>query len=125
MKATSVNEAAWQAEPVLDGVNYFTITPYGSKREDLGKNIDVGNDGLNGTGDSGENDGIIDAREIDWTQPPRGHGNRNGRIDTVQELKYIISLYLEAGIDRNNDGVEDYRLRTEIAPPLLPVKREM
>lgn len=125
IKAVSVNGGAWQADTVLEQVVYFAITPYGSKREDLGKNIDRGNDGAASTGDSGENDGSISAREIDWVQPPAGHGNRSGALDTAQERKYIISLYLEVGVDKNRDGVEDYRVRTEIAPPLLAVKGKM
>ena len=125
MKAVSVNEGPWQTEAVIDGISYFAITPYGAKREDMGKNIDTGNDGVPNTGDSGENDGIITAREIDWTLPARGHGNRSGGIDTPRELKYICSLYIEIGVDKNSDGVEEYRLRTEIAPPLLTVKRRM
>lgn len=122
-RAASVNGGAWQAESLAARVSSFTFTFYGSKREDLGKNIDLGRDGAAGTGDSGEGDGVISEREIDWVQPPVGHGNRSGAIDTADERKYVTSVgvYIEA--DHNGDGKADAWLATEIAPPLAPLKR--
>lgn len=122
-RSLSVNGAAAELKPLAVSVSSFTLTCYGSKREDLGKNIDVGNDGTAGTSDPGEGDGLISAREIDWTQPPSGHGNRNGRLDTVDELKYVTSVAVYAEADANSDGRPDSMLGTEIMPPLLALKR--
>lgn len=122
-RGISVNGGAWQSSEPGTDISSFTFTFYGSKREDLGKKIDLGNDGAAGTGDAGEGDGIISEREIDWVQPPAGHGNRSGGIDTEAERKYItsVAVYLEA--DSNRDGKADAQLGTEIMPPLLPLKR--
>lgn len=119
----SVNEGPWQLSTLATNVSSFTFTFYGSRREDLGKNIDLGSDGTPGTGDPGEGDGIVSAREIDWVQAPAGHGNRSGALDTPEERKYITSVgvYMEA--DENRDGKPDAVLATEIMPPLLPLKR--
>ncbi|HAF95695.1 MAG: hypothetical protein A2021_02130 [Elusimicrobia bacterium GWF2_52_66] len=122
-RALSANEGAWQASKLAAGISSFTLTCYGSKREDLGRNIDLGNDGLPGTGDAGEEDGIISEREIDWVQPPAGHGNRNVRVDSADEYKYITSIAVYAETDANSDGKIDAMLGTEIMPPLLPLKR--
>lgn len=122
-RGISVNEAPWQATKLATSISSFTFTFYGSKREDLGNKIDLGNDGTAGTGDAGEGDGIISEREIDRVPPPAGHGNRSGSIDTADELKYIssIEVYMEA--DANRDTVTDAKLGTEIMPPLLQLKR--
>ena len=122
-RAISVNEGPWQAAKLAADISSFTFTFYGSKREDLGKNIDLGNDGIASTSDSGEGDGIISEREIDWVQPPTGHGNRSGVIDTANERKYItsVAIYMEA--DANHDTLPDAKLGTELMPPLLPLKR--
>jgi type II secretory pathway pseudopilin PulG len=116
-----LNETLYQNE-VLGKVTKLEFSYSGSKREDLGKYIDVGNDGVAGTNDPGENDGKITLREIDWTLPPTGHGNRSGKVDTPQELSYIttIGLYLE--LDKNNDGIVDAKLKTELMPPMLVLK---
>ena len=82
----------------------------------------MGNDGVAGTGDPGENDGIISEREIDWVQTTTGHGNRNGRLDTDVEMKYIVSIGVHIEMDKNNDGIADYKIDTEIMPPFLPLK---
>lgn len=108
----SWNEAPWTTLATLDGVTAFNLVYYGSKLEDLGKNIDL------------DADGIITAYEMDWVLPASGHGNRSGAIDTPDELKYIVTIYLEIGLDGNGDGVEDFRLRAEYAPPLLTLKRK-
>ncbi|MEK7722130.1 MAG: type II secretion system protein [Elusimicrobiota bacterium] len=118
-----VNGGASDTKELAARISSFTLTCYGSKREDLGRNIDRGSDGLSGTGDAGEEDGIISEREIDWVQPPAGHGNRSGRVDTVAELKYVTSVAIYAEADANADGKPDSMLGTEIMPPLLALKR--
>lgn len=122
-RGISVNEGPWQVSELASRVSSFTFTVFGSKREDLGRNIDLGTDGLPGTGDAGEGDGVISQREIDWTLPPAGHGNRSGGLNTPDEFKYAasIAVYMEA--DSNGDGQPDAKLGTEILPPLLQLKR--
>ncbi len=110
-------------EELLDGITYLNFVYWGSKKEDLGKNIDLGNDGIADTSDEGEGDGLISAEEIDMVPPPTGHGNRDGSLDTKDELRYIVSVYVEIGYDKNGDGLEEARLKTELAPPLLVLKR--
>ena len=122
-RSLTVNGGAPLTVALAAGVSSFTLTGYGSKREDLGKNIDLGADGAAGTGDAGESDGIISGREIDWVQSPAGHGNRNGRVDTAGELKYLTSVAVYAEADANSDGKADSMLGTEIMPPLLALKR--
>ncbi|MDD2804899.1 MAG: hypothetical protein PHV33_05035 [Elusimicrobiales bacterium] len=119
----AVNGGAWQDSRLAVGVSSFTFTFYGSKREDLGKNIDLGADGTASTGDAGEGDGIISAREIDWVLPPTGHGNRSGSLDTEEERRYITAVALQMETDQNHDRTTDASLGTEILPPLLPLKR--
>ncbi|KAF0127190.1 MAG: hypothetical protein FD189_457 [Elusimicrobia bacterium] len=105
-------------------ISSFSFTAFGSKREDLGRNIDLGDDGMPGTADAGEGDGIITAREIDWVRPAQGgHGNRSGAVDTVDELKYVTTLELYAECDYNSDGRPDSFLRTHVSPPLVPLRR--
>ncbi len=116
-----INEGLY-SNKVLGEVTKFEFTYSGSKREDLGKFIDLGNDGVAGTKDYGENDGKISLREIDWTLPPTGHGNRSGTIDTGQELRYITTIGLKLELDRNKDGLVDAKLETELMPPMLPLK---
>jgi len=119
------NGAGWglNVRAVASSVSTLNFTYYGSKNEDLGRLIDLGNDGTASTGDTGESDGIITAREIDWVQAGTGHGNRSGSINTADERKYIVSIYVLIAQDLNKDGREDFRMETQIAPPLLPVKR--
>lgn len=122
-RALSVNGGAPEISVLAADVSSFTLTCYGAKREDLGKKIDLGDDGAAGTGDPGEDDGVISEREIDWVQPPAGHGNRNGRLDTADELKYVTSIAVYFEADTNSDGKADSLLGTEIMPPLLALKR--
>lgn len=122
-RSLSVNGAAAETKVLAVNVSSFTLTCYGSRREDLGRNIDLGNDGAAGTGDAGEGDGLISEREIDWTLPPAGHGSRNGRLDTADELKYVTAVAVYAEADANADGRPDSVLGTEIMPPLLALKR--
>jgi len=100
----------------------FTLTYFGSKKEDLGRKIDLGNDGVAGTNDSGENDGVISEREIDWVLPPAGHGNRSGKIDTLDERRYIVAIHIKLGLDKNKDSRTDSFFETEISPPFLLLK---
>lgn len=125
MRDFNYNEAGWgqHATVVAINVSSLTFTYYGSKNENLGKFIDLGNDGAAGTGDTGESDGIISAREIDWVQPATGAGDRSGLIDTATERQYIMTIHFAIAQDKNRDGKEDYRLETQVAPPLVPVKR--
>jgi len=122
-RALYVNEGIPAIKELAAHISSFTLTCYGSKREDLGRNIDLGNDGVAGTGDAGEGDGIISEREMDWVQSPVGHGNRSGRVDTAGELKYITSVAVYAEADANSDGKPDSMLGSEIMPPLLALKR--
>ncbi|MFH0948179.1 MAG: hypothetical protein V1833_04180 [Elusimicrobiota bacterium] len=124
-KDASYNGEAWgtRIEELAVHVTSFTLTYYGSKRNDLGRYIDLGNDGVASTNDAGENDGIISEREIDWVIPPMGHGNRNNRLDADNEMKYITSVGVHLEMDKNNDGVTDYKIDTEIMPPFLSLKK--
>jgi hypothetical protein len=110
---------------LFTNISTFSLVYYGSKQENLGRNIDLGNDGVAATADAGENDGIITQREIDWVQAATGHGNRSGMIDTANEKKYITTIYVKMAQDRNKDGQPDYTLDTQLAPPLLPIKRNL
>ncbi len=118
------NGGAAAAKRLGVNISSFSFIPQGSKREDLGRNIDLGNDGMPSTNDTGESDGMITAREIDWVRPAQGgHGNRSGSINTPDELKYVTTIELYAECDYNSDGRADAFLRTHISPPLLPLRR--
>ncbi|MEW6557459.1 MAG: prepilin-type N-terminal cleavage/methylation domain-containing protein [Elusimicrobiota bacterium] len=126
-KDASYNGAAWgnNIKELATNISSFTLTYIGAKRNDLGRYIDLGNDGTSGTADTGENDGIISATEIDMVQPSTGHGNRNGRLDTDNEMKYINSIGIYIEMDKNTDGTADYKIETEILPPLLSLKKRV
>lgn len=121
---TSLNEDAWGArvQTLLSGVSTFTLTYFGSKGNLLGRNIDLGSDGNAATGDAGEGDGIITAREMDFVQAPSGMGNRSGGLDLANERRYVTEVRLYVGVDRNKDGKNDYVVETDVYPPLLPLK---
>jgi len=125
-KDSSFDEEAWGARVVkiLDNVSLFSINYLGSKANDLGRNIDLGSDGNPGTGDNGENDGIISQVEMDMVPPSAGMGNRDGFLDTTNERRYITSIRLILGVDKNKDGQNDFQVTTEIYPPLLTVKNQ-
>lgn len=113
-----------QVKRLAVNISSFSFAAYGSKREDLGRNIDLGNDGMPGTADAGEGDGSISAREIDWVRPAQGgHGNRSGAVDVAGELRYVTTLEIYAEVDYNSDGKPDAFLRRQISPPLVPLKR--
>ncbi|OGR37544.1 MAG: hypothetical protein A2X29_00575 [Elusimicrobia bacterium GWA2_64_40] len=122
-RSVSVNGGAPVVFELAAAVSSFTLTCYGAKREDLGRKIDLGGDGAAATGDEGEEDGVITEREIDWTTPPVGHGDRSGGLDTAGELKYVTSVAVYAEADTNSDGKPDSMLGAEIMPPLLALKR--
>ncbi len=120
-----VNGAAWGSSQKLAlGVSTFTLTYYGNKANNLGKAIDLGIDGNAGTADSGENDGVVAAREMDFAQAPAGMGNRNGSLDAKNERRYITSIRVKLGLDKNRDGKTDYEVETDVYPALLPLKSQ-
>ncbi|MFA6003326.1 MAG: type II secretion system protein [Elusimicrobiota bacterium] len=109
---TSVNEEAWglRTKCIMANVSAFTMTYWGNKSNALGRNIDL------------NNDGIISANEMDMTAAPNGMGNQNGSLDTKNERRYITSIGIKLGSDKNRDGKTDYAVETDIYPPLLPLK---
>ena len=120
---TSRNGAVWGAgRRLMTGVSTFTLSYFGNKANNLGKSIDRGGDGAAGTGDPGENDGIISAAEMDMVQPAAGMGNRSGVLETKNEKRYITTIRLTLGSDKNKDGKTDYAVETDVYPPLLPLK---
>jgi type II secretory pathway pseudopilin PulG len=120
---TSLDGAVWGAgRRLMTSVSTFTLSYFGNKANNLGKSIDRGGDGASGTGDPGENDGIISAAEMDMVQPTAGMGNRNGALDTDNERRYITTIRLTLGSDKNKDGKTDYVVETDVYPPLLPLK---
>ncbi|MBI5623667.1 MAG: prepilin-type N-terminal cleavage/methylation domain-containing protein [Elusimicrobia bacterium] len=122
---TSLNGGAWggsRMRTLMVNVSTLNFTYWGNKANALGRNLDRGSDGLSSTGDAGENDGIISAREMDMVAPVAGMGNLNGLLDTADERRYVTTVRLYLGADRNNDGTTDYAVETDVYPPLLPVK---
>ena len=123
----SLNEAPWGGpfrKRVATGVSGFALAYFGNKGNALGRNIDLGGDGVASTADAGESDGIIAAAEMDMAPPPSGMGNRNGALDAQNERRYITSIRLSLSIDRNRDGKTDNSIETDIYPPLLPLKAQ-
>lgn len=121
---SSTNGAAWgiSKEKLAVNISTFMLTYFGNKANDLGKSIDLGDDGVSGTGDGGENDGIVTAREMDWVPAAAGMGNRSGGLDLKNERRYITSLRLKVGLDKFRDAKTDYTVETDVYPPLLPLK---
>lgn len=120
----SVNGAAWGANAtrLMADVSTFTLAYFGSKGNSLGSLIDLGADGTAGTADAGENDGVISSIEMDRVPAPTGMGNQNGLLDTASERRYVTSVRVKLGADRNKDGRTDYAVETDVYPPLLPLK---
>lgn len=112
-KDAAYNGEAWgnHIEELAVNITSFTFTYLGAKRNDLGRYVDS------------NNDGIISASEIDSVLPPTGHGNNNGRLDTDVEMKYIVSIGVHLEMDKNRDGITDYKIDTEIIPPFLSLKK--
>ncbi|MBI4679555.1 MAG: prepilin-type N-terminal cleavage/methylation domain-containing protein [Elusimicrobia bacterium] len=121
----SLNGGAWggsRLKTLMTNVSTFTLTYWGNKANTLGRNLDRGYDGLAGTADTGENDGVISSREMDMVAPPAGMGDRNGLLDTANERRYVTTIRVYLGADRNRDGTTDYAVETDVYPPLLPLK---
>jgi hypothetical protein len=121
----SVNGSAWSASRrrvLAVDISTLNFTYWGNKANTLGRNLDRGNDGASGTGDQGENDGVISAREMDWVQPAAGMGDRSRFLDTTNERRYVTTVRIHIGSDRNRDGTIDYAVETDVYPPLLPLK---
>ena len=122
---TRLDGANWGAgrlKRIMLNVSTFTLTYWGNKANSLGKTIDRGNDGLASTGDAGEGDGIISATEMDMVAASAGMGDRNGKLDTANERRYITSVRITLGSDKNKDGKTDYVVETDVYPPLIPLK---
>lgn len=121
---TSVDEEAWggRRKALAVNVSTFNILYFGNKANSLGSAMDLGDDGNSGTGDTGENDGVITSREMDMVQTPTGMGDRSGGLNLKNERRYVTSLRFTFGVDRNRDGKVDYQVETDVYPPLLPLK---
>lgn len=130
------HEAGWGGHKTVLvkslAANGFRVEYFGNVTEPLGLQIDHGNDGLPGTADAGEGDRIITDREIDMALPAQGgNGNQSSlvipfeKIDTPVERQYIFFLSVQVAQDKNGDGIEEFSLRTEIPPLLLPVRRSL
>ena len=107
----SLNGAAWggRVSKLLTNVSTFTLTYWGNKaNQGLGSNIDM------------NADGIIDAHDMDCA--PGGGGNCNGVLDLQAERNYITSIQIGVGVDVNRDGKTEYKVQTDVYPPLLPLK---
>jgi prepilin-type N-terminal cleavage/methylation domain-containing protein len=106
----SLNGAAWGGRVVklLPNVSTFTLTYWGSKGNQLGAAIDT------------NADGAISQSEMDCAAG--GGGNCDGSLDLQIELSYITSVRLSVGVDGNKDGTTEYKVDTDVYPPLLPLK---
>jgi prepilin-type N-terminal cleavage/methylation domain-containing protein len=108
---SSVNEAAYGSRvALLSDVSTFTFTYWGSKANSLGADIDQ------------DNDGNVSAAEMDAVPAPAGAGNANGRLDLQAERNYITTVRLDVGVDSNRDGSTEYRIETDVYPPLLVLR---
>jgi hypothetical protein len=111
----SLNGASWDGpykKIIAADVSTFTLTYWGNKANALGKNID-----LNG-------DGIISSSEMDAAIPTAGMGNSNGALDIANERRYITTIRINMGIDRNKNAQPEYAVETDVYPPLLPLKSQ-
>ena len=122
----SVNEGTWggaRLKRIAVNVSTFSLAYFGNKANTLGKNIDCGSDGVCPTAGGGNNDGIIDATEMDKTDAANGGlGDKNGKLDTSAERSYITMVRVHLGLDRNKDGTAESTITTDIFPPLMPLK---
>jgi prepilin-type N-terminal cleavage/methylation domain-containing protein len=108
---SSVNEAPFGGRvALLADVSTFTFTFWGSKANSLGANIDQ------------DNDGNISSAEMDAVPAPAGAGNGNARLDLQGERNYITTVRLDVGVDSNRDGSTEYRIETDVYPPLLVLR---
>jgi hypothetical protein len=120
------NEGGWDRRDVVaKSVTSLGFTYWGSKTNpnDVGNVIDLGDDGVAGTSDNGENDKKISSREIDWVLPAQGGvGNRSGDLDTPVERFLIVLITVAIACDMNTDGKNDFSFDYDVSPPLLPLK---
>lgn len=108
---SSVNEAAFGGRTaLLADVSTFTFSFWGSKANSLGANIDQ------------NNDGNISSAEMDAVAAPAGAGNSNGSLDLQAERNYITTVRMDVGVDSNRDGSTEYRIETDVYPPLLVLR---
>jgi hypothetical protein len=116
----NVNESGWGLHRRVLGERFhsFRLSYLGSAQEN--PSIDMGVDGTAATGDPGESDGVLEAREIDARL---GFGNRNGLLDTFSERRAIASVRVFLSQDPNADGKPDFSLETEYTPVYLSLKR--
>jgi len=116
--------AGWTDEStVVAGLVNGEFVYEGSLRQMFDASIDCGEDGDCATPDPGNQDGIVTAREIDWTLPAKGGGNRNGEIDTPEERRYVAIVRVTLQHDENQDNKADYSLSNDLAPPFLLLKQ--
>ncbi|MFH1283673.1 MAG: prepilin-type N-terminal cleavage/methylation domain-containing protein [bacterium] len=126
VQATSENGGDWVKKTLSEGINRLTLRYFGLKQDPNCQTIDLGEDGLPGTGDTGENDGMITQAEMMNVSPANGgQSNLNGVFDLKAERDLISSIYIEIGIDLNDDDKEEEILSVEIMPPMLPLKRRL
>lgn len=122
---TSVNGSAWGGGRLTRlgvDISTLTFTYWGDKSNTLGQNLDRGDDGVAGTGDSGENDGAVSQTEMDMVQAPAGMGNRSGTLDLANERRYITSVRVTMGADRSKEAGHDHVIETDVTPPLMALK---
>jgi len=122
----SVNGEAWGAREtkIMSNVGSLSFAYFGNKANSLGKFIDLGDDGIASTGDNGESDGVITSTEMDMVQAPTGMGDANGLLDTQNERRFVTSIRVVVGSDKNQNGSNDYVVETDVYPALLPLKSQ-
>jgi hypothetical protein len=124
LREFSENEGSWQTQVVSRDLSACGFRYYGSMNRLDVPVPDTGNDGIPGTGDTGEGDGAVSEREIDWTLPANGGvGNRSGALDTPAELLLVASIRVDISVDVNHDGIPDSTDQKEILPLLLLSRR--
>jgi len=97
----NVNGAGWGGglqRRVAADISTFTLAYFGNKGNALGSNIDLGDDGAVGTGDAGENDGIITAREIENVV-------RENHLTKVEQVTHYTKA--GGGCSSCHEGIEE------------------
>jgi prepilin-type N-terminal cleavage/methylation domain-containing protein len=123
VRESRVNEAPWERGVVARNLSTCGFDYFGSANWTGRVVPDAGPDGDFLTMDTGQGDGIITAREIDWTLPPDGVGNRSGDLDTPAELALVAFVSVNIATDLNGDGVPETLLNKQIGPPLIAGRR--
>jgi hypothetical protein len=113
-----VNEGPWFQRVVAERLTGLKFAYRGSREERA--ELDAGADGISGTADVGEGDGIVTDVEIDARS---GLGNKNGRLDTFDERQALSSVELWMAHDANGDKKPDAEIGMEFSPVFLPLKR--